>query len=462
MGVIDLRHAGEREPVTTMSPLFRPGERMCFLGDSITHTGTFHALVYLYHLTRFPGVEADLWNCGRAGGVTNQAIECHDHEIAPLRPTRAALMFGMNDCGRHRYGATHETPEDHASRTAHFTEFRLRTRLLVERLRAEGCRIILQTPTPYDQTATERPGFPAGGRVAPGLEHANDALARFAGWIREQAPRWEADVVDYHRPLTDLALRLQRADPGFSMTSDRVHLDPCWHLLVAYEFLVQQGMADIVSAVGLDAAVPRCDAVCRATVSDLRRGADGLSFTWHAAALPFPLDPLYAPVLRHVPFHERLNREILAITGLAGGRYDLFIDDERIATIAADELATGVNLALLPQTPQGRQARELARLNEERHALNVRLQDALLIDCWRPAGQSAEDALAAARQEAARAGVPGCEWIATVNQSFVELHGRERETRETLSAMMRELNTRNTPRPHRYRLRPTSDAVRFR
>lgn len=448
------RSLGERWGMMETKPLFSSGERVCFIGDSITHTGTFHSLVYLYHLTRFPGVEAEVWNCGRAGGVTNQTLERYDREIASLRPTCAALMFGMNDCGRHRYGATKETPEDHASREAHFTEFKLRTRLLLERLQADGCRIILQTPTPYDQTAADRPGFPVDGRVGPELEHANDALARFAGWLREQAPRWGADVVDYHRPFTELNLSLQRQDPAFSMTVDRVHPEPCWHLLAAHEFLVQQGMTALVSEVRLNAAALRCEAIRRATVSDLRREADGLSFAWHAEALPFPLDPLYAPVLSYVPFHERLNREVLVVAGLAGeARHEVTIDDEVVAVVTGADLMTGVNLALLPQTPQHRQAQALKRLNDERHALNAGLQDANMIDSWRPAGQSVTETVEAARQETARPPAPGGEWIAGVYRNYLAFYDRMPETREALTGMMRELNARNRPRLHRYRLR---------
>ncbi len=434
-------------------PLFIQGERVCFIGDSITHAGSFHSLVYLYHLTRFPSVEVTMWNCGRAGGVTNQVIERYDREIAPLRPTCAALMFGMNDCGRHRYGATRETPEDHASRAAHFAEFKLRTRLLVERLQTDGCRIILQTPTPYDQTATDRPGFPEDGRVAPGLEHVNDALARFARWLREQAPRWQADVVDYHGPLTDLTLRLQREDPGFSMTADRVHPEPCWHLLAAYQFLVQLGMGAVVSEARVDARNVRADCDACSAVTEVCREGDGVSFTWRAGALPFPPDPMYERALPFVPFHERLNQEKLAVDGLSAcGRYELSIDGERVAVPTGVELASGMNLAILPQTPQGRQARELARLNDERHELNERLQDANMIDTWRPADQSDDDALVAARRNIDIA-TPGNEWAAKVNRNFIELFGREGETRARLESLMRALNEGNRPVPHRYRLR---------
>ncbi len=58
-------------------------------------------------------------------------------------------------------------------------------------------------------------------------------------------------------------------------------------------------------------------------------------------------------------------------------------DDRSVTIVTAGELAVGMNLALLSQTPQFQQARALIRLNNARHAFNERLQDANVIETWR-------------------------------------------------------------------------------
>ena len=45
-------------------PQFKDGDRVCFIGDSITHGGSYHSNVYLYYLTRFPDREFRVWNKG--------------------------------------------------------------------------------------------------------------------------------------------------------------------------------------------------------------------------------------------------------------------------------------------------------------------------------------------------------------------------------------------------------------
>ena len=42
------------EPKADGHALFRDGDRVCLIGDSITHSGTFHSHIFLYYATRFP------------------------------------------------------------------------------------------------------------------------------------------------------------------------------------------------------------------------------------------------------------------------------------------------------------------------------------------------------------------------------------------------------------------------
>ena len=66
IGLLLFSAALHAEPV----PQFKDGERVCFVGDSITHAGGYHSTVYLYYLTRFPDREIRAWNKGISG---NQA-----------------------------------------------------------------------------------------------------------------------------------------------------------------------------------------------------------------------------------------------------------------------------------------------------------------------------------------------------------------------------------------------------
>ena len=59
-------------------PMFQDGERVCFVGDSITHGGGYHSFVYLYYLTRYPAREIRIWNKGISGDQTYHVLQRFD------------------------------------------------------------------------------------------------------------------------------------------------------------------------------------------------------------------------------------------------------------------------------------------------------------------------------------------------------------------------------------------------
>jgi hypothetical protein len=80
-----------------------------------------------------------------------------------------------------------------------------------------------------------------------------------------------------------------------------------------------------------------------------------------------PMDmnnPALALSVRASDVVDALNRETLKVSGLSGAKYVLKIDSQEAGTFTKEELANGVNLALLP-TPMTKQAADV-------HALTLR------------------------------------------------------------------------------------------
>ena len=48
-------------------PPFKKGERVVFVGNSITHGGHYHSFVWLYYMTRFPNKPITIMNAGIGG-----------------------------------------------------------------------------------------------------------------------------------------------------------------------------------------------------------------------------------------------------------------------------------------------------------------------------------------------------------------------------------------------------------
>jgi hypothetical protein len=153
---------------------------------------------------------------------------------------------------------------------------------------------------------------------------------------------------------------------------------------MAYLFLKQQGMSGKpVADVVIDAAGGRVARSVNCQLSGLRVTPGEVSVDYLARSLPFPQDSIsrlwgnpqrQTEALAVIPFNEEMNREMFAISGLAGGSYAVSIDGRWIGRWTADELGAGINLALRTNTPQYEQAMSVLWLNEERMALEAKLR----------------------------------------------------------------------------------------
>ncbi|HQQ92219.1 MAG TPA: SGNH/GDSL hydrolase family protein [Kiritimatiellia bacterium] len=180
--------------------LFKDGETVCFLGDSITHGGRFHSYVYDYYLTRFPDRTVRFVNAGISGDSAGGAQGRLADDVIGKRPAAVDVMFGMNDVGRGQYvaepGERQRAGQQRALESFRSNMERLTARLLAE---AGGPRLLFVTPSPFDQT-----GINDRNNNQPGC---NDGLARCAEIVRELAARNKGTVVDFHAPMTDFNLK---------------------------------------------------------------------------------------------------------------------------------------------------------------------------------------------------------------------------------------------------------------
>ncbi|MBT3380585.1 MAG: SGNH/GDSL hydrolase family protein [Lentisphaerae bacterium] len=347
--------------------VFKDGDRVCFLGDSITHTGAYHGMIYDYYLTRFPERTIRFINAGVAGDSAGGAMGRLQEDVFSKTPTTVVVMLGMNDVGRGNYVAE-PTEGQLKAQAASLKWHQANMDKLLGRIRSEiPVRFVLMTPSPFDQTCVNdrdnnRPG-------------CNDALATCGKMARELAPKYQAEVIDLHGPMTALNREQQKADPRYTLIGpDRIHPRTPGNLAMAYFFLKGQGVPSLVSTVGFDARSGKVKQVENADVSGIRRAADGWTFTVTAKALPFPVPKGARGMLELVPLEQDLNQEFLRVEGLAGGTHVLSIDGTAVATHTAAEWAAGINLASNQATPQVKQAEKVAKINETRRRTEGRLR----------------------------------------------------------------------------------------
>lgn len=353
-------------------PQFQSGDRVCFIGDSITHGGSYHSNVYLYYLTRFPDREFRVWNKGISGNQASHVLERFETDIASEAPTVSTLMLGMNDIGRWLYGEGKTDAASLEQQAAQLNAYYTNMKKVVSQLDAIGSEVVFITPSIYDQTAELGRANNYG---------ANDALGQCANFIKQTAVTRGQAYVDFYDAMSSINAQLQRENPSATIVGkDRVH--PDWdpgHFIMAYQFLKAQDVPQLVSRVELDARRGRVLTAKQATVTKIHSGRGVLAFTVLEAALPFPQTESISKGLALVPFEAEMNQQILAIRGLPDGEYTLKIDGLTVGSWNAGAFKGGINLASLTTTPQYQQALKVKGLNEERAKQSSRLRTAALV-----------------------------------------------------------------------------------
>jgi lysophospholipase L1-like esterase len=340
--------------------LFQDGETVCFLGDSITAGGRYQAIIADYYLTRFPERRVRFVNAGRSGDSAGGALNRLQEDVIGKKPTAVAIMLGMNDVNRGAYVANPDDKQKSAQQQA-LERYQANMAKVVGRIRTEAGepRLFFLTPSPFDQTVVlEKQNNQPG---------CNDGLGRCAEIVRELAAKNNGTVVDFHGPMTALNLKQQQQDPKWTIVGgDRVHPGMPGHLMMAWLFLKTQGAPAIVSKIAVDAAAGRATESVNAEVTAVAKADGGVTFTVLEKALPFPVDPAAKQVLELLPIEADLNQELLLVTGLADGLYELRIDGAAVGRHPAAEFARGINLAFNEATPQFKQAQRVAQHNAQR------------------------------------------------------------------------------------------------
>ena len=333
---------------------FAPGERVTFLGDSITHGGLYHANLQLFWDLRFPGSGTRLMNCGVSGGTADGGVKRWKNDVLPQNADRVFVMFGMNDVGHGGYShGIKVTEKVLAARKTSQDNYRKNMTKIADDTLAAGKKLVIVTPTPYDEygsryTAEQRIGCNSIG------------LAALADICRTLAAERKAETLELHAPLTKF---IEGQRDYMFCRNDRVHPTPVGHIIVAAQILEAMGVSPVVAQVELDAGGHVAKAE-RATVSDIKPSPRNLSFRYVPETLPFPVTEDYRHADQVYRVSDKMNLEILKIAGMAPGDYALMADGKFLGRFSAQRLAEGVNLALLP-TPAAKLAMDAWNISRE-------------------------------------------------------------------------------------------------
>jgi hypothetical protein len=264
----------------------------------------------------------------------------------------------MNDIGHRDYSSDQSGPEVEKRRQHSLDMYDQNMRKLIGALVQSGVRLVLITPSIYDETTKLEKAKPdvGVGRSA--------ALAICAEKVRQWAAEYHTGLVNFQEVMSAVTIREQAKDPAFTIVGpDRVHPGAVGHLIMAYTFLKAQGMPREVARIAVDARKAAAADAANCEITDVKATAGGIGFDCLEKALPFVPTQEALPALALVPIEQNLNLESLIVIGFESGRYELQIDGKTVGEYTAAELQGGINLARNERTPQYRQSAAAAKIN---------------------------------------------------------------------------------------------------
>jgi lysophospholipase L1-like esterase len=376
----------------------KSGDTVVFYGDSITDQRLYTIIVETYVATRYPKLDVSFidsgWGGDRVSGGEGGSIDTRlKRDVFAYHPSVVTVMLGMNDGG---YKAETESND-----AIYFAGYRH----IVDSLHANlpQVRITAIQPSPYDDV-TRTPSIP----VAGGYQY-NDVLRSFGKWIANYAPQAGIDVADMNTAVVSALTQAHDIDPVLAkeIIADHVHPGFAGHMVMAEQLVKAWKGRNVVSSVTIDASRPaiKVESAEFAKATELSTSGT-IAWTELDDSLPLPYKqwedmwgggPTIGLILKSTDLISALNEQQLKVKGLSAGTYSLKIDGESVGAFNNDQLAAGINLALLktPATEQAMKVYHLAASHQEVHVDWWRNVSMPLADYMLPEANAAVDAMTA-------------------------------------------------------------------
>jgi lysophospholipase L1-like esterase len=310
---------------SSAAPPLKDGERMVFIGDSITEQQIYTRYVMDYFALRYPGSTIHFRNRGIAGAPATFRQQLYDQMMKSCRPTVASICFGMND--------GHYKPFEQSAYDSYVASM---TRW-VQALKKDNVRVLILTPGCVDQAQSPQ-------RLGT---FYNETLRRLADGAKTVAAREGVPVFDLHALMLDVQTRAQQQDRKFCMIPDGVHPGPPGHVLMAVAILKLLQCSDPPAQLEIDLASSKVDAQ-RCQVMDLKIAPETVTFKRVDDALPISFEPEAASVFKYYTLPEEINAYRFRVRDLAAGKWKLAVAGKAVASFTAEQLMAGVDLSALP------------------------------------------------------------------------------------------------------------------
>ena len=205
---------------------FKNGDRICFIGDSITAQNRYVALIVDHYKTFFPNEDIKIFNCGVSGGSASSMMRYFDEDVAPHKPNKIYIMLGVNDscCGKL---LEKRSPERYQALKGYYDRYRENLIKLCEMSFKLGAAVTLVTPPPYAEYQNAETEACRGGFAL---------LSAYAESVKSICRELSLDVIDVN---SFMAEKMQGED---LYIYDRIHPNDAGHYNIAKCILGAHGL----------------------------------------------------------------------------------------------------------------------------------------------------------------------------------------------------------------------------
>lgn len=340
------------------------GDRIIWIGDSITHQCQYTQYVEDFFYTRYPKLRLHFRNAGVSGDRAADVLNRFDDDIASFKPTVATVLLGMNDGAYQDY-----SPELFQSYARDMTK-------LLDRLDELKVRVFLMSPTMFDHQAFEQmvAKDPARGKNKR-PDNYNAVLAYFGKWGQEMARQRGYGFIDLFGPLNKLTIDGRLKDPNFTLIADAIHPAGDGQFVMAYTMV--DAFQEPGSVWSLTAQPVKEQWQVRASPGTSISGVSGapghgLSLILQPKCLPWAvLDEAKLGATLTAAGHRK-SGEVLTVNGLAPGRYEVLQNGQTIGIWDHVTLGKKIELQSDPQSVTLQQAQKVIALNKQRNDEAIR------------------------------------------------------------------------------------------
>jgi lysophospholipase L1-like esterase len=339
---------------------FQKGDRIVFLGDSITEQFQYSTDIELYLTTRFPDWNLTFLNAGIGGDTATGGANRFQEHVLNEKPTAITINFGMNDGGYGKFnpGANKQFVE--------------KTVAMLDMAKKAGLRVALVSPN-----AVDRRRSPQFSDFKVYLE----TQKQFYAPLKDLAASHGATFVDQYA-ITRASLEKMEQNKADKVVpfGDGFHTVSPGGLFMAHAILTGLGAPAKLSDVEINVRAQKKEAFFKnCEVTDLDVSDSEVSFIRTDKAMPVPVQKDWVSLLPFVNDLKDFNVYGLTIKGLAAGNYTILIDNTEVMNTTADDLAKGMNLGNVTAGPIWEQGQRVFKaINDKNQIVHDRFRGVIM------------------------------------------------------------------------------------